>query len=96
VDVRRRLFMVGTFTDFNCKNILALIYCSFRRLYIIHCLSHTAHRTRGKNNHLILEGFRNDLRNNSWKQYVYIVFTTGRPLCYEVLPRVLARGKKLT
>jgi hypothetical protein len=27
------------------------------------------------------------LRNNSWKPYVYIVFTTGRPLCHEVLPR---------
>jgi hypothetical protein len=27
------------------------------------------------------------LRNNSWKLYVYIVFTTGRPLCHEVLPR---------
>jgi hypothetical protein len=26
---------------------------------------------------------------------VYIVFTTGRPLCHEVLPRALARGKKL-
>jgi hypothetical protein len=36
------------------------------------------------------------LRNNSWKPYVYIVFTTGRPLCHEVLPRALARGKKLT
>ena len=22
------------------------------------------------------------LRNNSWKPYVYIVFTTGRPLCH--------------
>ena len=36
------------------------------------------------------------LRNNSWKPYVYIVFTTGRPLCHEVLPRAKARGKKLT
>ena len=36
------------------------------------------------------------LRNNSWKPYVYIVFTTGRPLCHEVLPRALARSKKLT
>ena len=36
------------------------------------------------------------LRNKSWKPYVYIVFTTGRPLCYEALPRALARGKKLT
>jgi hypothetical protein len=27
-----------------------------------------------------------NLRNNSWKPYVYIVFTTGRPLCHEVLP----------
>jgi hypothetical protein len=27
---------------------------------------------------------------------VYIVFTMGRPLCHEVLPRALARGKKLT
>jgi hypothetical protein len=26
-----------------------------------------------------------DLRNNSRKPYVYIVFTTGRPLCHEVL-----------
>jgi hypothetical protein len=26
-----------------------------------------------------------ELRNNSWKPYVYIVFTTGRPLCHEVL-----------
>jgi hypothetical protein len=34
------------------------------------------------------------LRNNSWQQYVYIVFTTGRPLCHEVLPRTLARGKR--
>ena len=25
------------------------------------------------------------LRNNSWKPYVYIVFTTVRPLCHEVL-----------
>ena len=30
------------------------------------------------------------LRNNSWKPYVYIVFTTGRPLCHEVLLRTLA------
>ena len=36
------------------------------------------------------------LRNNSWKSYVYIVFIMGRPLCHEVLPRVLVRGKKLT
>jgi hypothetical protein len=36
------------------------------------------------------------LRNNSWKPYAYIVFTTGRPLCHEVLPRALARGTKLT
>jgi hypothetical protein len=36
------------------------------------------------------------LRNNSWKPYVYIVFTMGRPLCHEVLPRALAKGKKLT
>ena len=36
------------------------------------------------------------LRNNSWKPYVYIVFTTGRPLCQEVPPRASARGKKLT
>ena len=27
------------------------------------------------------------LRNNSWKPYLYIVFTTGRFLCHEVLPR---------
>jgi hypothetical protein len=26
------------------------------------------------------------LKNNSWKPYVYIVITTGRPLCHEVLP----------
>ena len=37
-----------------------------------------------------------DLRNNSWKPYVYIVITTGRPLCHEVLPRASARSKKLT
>ena len=37
-----------------------------------------------------------NLRNNSWKPYVYIVFTMGRPLCHKVLPRALARGKKLT
>ena len=36
------------------------------------------------------------LRNNSWKPYVYIVFTMGRPLFHEVLPQALARGKKLT
>ena len=24
------------------------------------------------------------LRNNSWKPYVYIVFAMGRPLCHEV------------
>ena len=36
------------------------------------------------------------LRNNSWKPYVYIVFTTGRALCHKVLPRAKARGKKLT
>jgi hypothetical protein len=36
------------------------------------------------------------LRNNSWKPYVYIVFTTGRPLCHEALPRELTRGKQLT
>ena len=36
------------------------------------------------------------LRNNSWKPYVYIAFTTGRPLCHEGLPRAQARGKKLT
>jgi hypothetical protein len=29
------------------------------------------------------------LWNNSWKPYVYIVFTTGRPLCHEVLPMIL-------
>ena len=34
------------------------------------------------------------LRNNSWKPYAYIVFTTGKPLCHEVLPWALARGKK--
>ena len=28
--------------------------------------------------------FYGKLRNNSWKPYVYIVFTTGRPLCHEV------------
>jgi hypothetical protein len=28
--------------------------------------------------------------------YVYIVFTTGRPLCHEVSIRAQARGKKLT
>jgi hypothetical protein len=28
------------------------------------------------------------LRNNSWKPYVYIVFTMGRFLCHEVLPMV--------
>ena len=38
----------------------------------------------------------NELRNNSWKPYVYIVFTTGRPLCHADLPRAQARGKKLT
>jgi hypothetical protein len=27
------------------------------------------------------------LRNNSWKPYVYIVFTTGRPLCQLFTPR---------
>ena len=36
------------------------------------------------------------LRNNSWKPYVYIIFTMGRPLCHKVLPRALAKGKKLT
>jgi hypothetical protein len=39
------------------------------------------------------------LRNNSWKPYVYtfcIVFSTGRPIYHEVLPRALAKGKKLT
>jgi hypothetical protein len=30
------------------------------------------------------------LRNNSSKPYVYIVFTTVRPLCHEVLLRALA------
>ena len=27
-------------------------------------------------------------RNNSWKPYAYIVFTTGRPLCHKGLPKV--------
>jgi hypothetical protein len=33
------------------------------------------------------------LRNNSWKPYVYIVFTTVRPLCQEVLPRAFNKRK---
>jgi hypothetical protein len=44
----------------------------------------------------VVAAFLLKLRNNSWKPYVYIVFTTGRPLCHKVLPRALARGKKLT
>ena len=27
---------------------------------------------------------------------IYIVFTTGKHLCHDVLPRALAKGKKLT
>jgi len=36
----------------------------------------------------ILPIFTYQNRNNSWKPYVYIVFTTGRPLCQLFVPRL--------
>jgi hypothetical protein len=90
------------YTPFSmCLLILGDNICSnyFHLKYLTNTFREKIDILTGPEGSLVCEFHKSDissiyfyLRNNSWKPYVYIVFTTGRPLCHEVLPPSVSEG----